>query len=346
MPETRSAWAVLVAAGRGERLGADRPKAFVALGGRVAAGREPRAARRERRGSTRSSSPCRPTGRRRRSCSPRSSVADKVTAVVTGGATRARVGARRARRGARRRARRARPRRRPAARRRRRDRARARAARRGLRRRRARRCRSPTRSSGSRAASSSRPSIAPGSSRCRRRRRSPRPALRAAYAGDGSTTRPTARRSSRRRGGRVRVVDGDRRLLKITTAADLALVESWLRAATREGGVLRRRRDARRRGALVAGAGRAGGPAAARDLGRARSHDRARRGAQRALGSPGHRAADRLVARASVRPRRPVPGRRSPASRASARSACASASSATRPPRSSAGRARRRCPPT
>ena len=31
-----------------------------------------------------------------------------------------------------------------------------------------------------------------------------------------------------RRGGRVRVVDGDPRLLKITTAADLALVESWL----------------------------------------------------------------------------------------------------------------------
>jgi 2-C-methyl-D-erythritol 4-phosphate cytidylyltransferase len=30
------------------------------------------------------------------------------------------------------------------------------------------------------------------------------------------------------RGGRVRVVDGDPRLLKITTAADLALVESWL----------------------------------------------------------------------------------------------------------------------
>lgn len=31
-----------------------------------------------------------------------------------------------------------------------------------------------------------------------------------------------------RRGGRIRVVEGDRRLLKITTAADLALVESWL----------------------------------------------------------------------------------------------------------------------
>ena len=29
-------------------------------------------------------------------------------------------------------------------------------------------------------------------------------------------------------GGRVRIVEGDPRLLKITTAADLALVESWL----------------------------------------------------------------------------------------------------------------------
>jgi 2-C-methyl-D-erythritol 4-phosphate cytidylyltransferase len=31
-----------------------------------------------------------------------------------------------------------------------------------------------------------------------------------------------------RAGGRVAVVDGDPRLVKITTAADLALVESWL----------------------------------------------------------------------------------------------------------------------
>jgi 2-C-methyl-D-erythritol 4-phosphate cytidylyltransferase len=31
-----------------------------------------------------------------------------------------------------------------------------------------------------------------------------------------------------RAGGRVAVVDGDPRLLKITTPADLALVESWL----------------------------------------------------------------------------------------------------------------------
>ena len=30
------------------------------------------------------------------------------------------------------------------------------------------------------------------------------------------------------RGGRVKVVAGDRRLLKVTTSADLALVESWL----------------------------------------------------------------------------------------------------------------------
>ena len=30
------------------------------------------------------------------------------------------------------------------------------------------------------------------------------------------------------RGGRVRVVPGDRRLLKVTDAADLELVESWL----------------------------------------------------------------------------------------------------------------------
>jgi 2-C-methyl-D-erythritol 4-phosphate cytidylyltransferase len=29
-------------------------------------------------------------------------------------------------------------------------------------------------------------------------------------------------------GGRVRVVEGDPRLVKVTTAADLELVESWL----------------------------------------------------------------------------------------------------------------------
>jgi len=35
-----------------------------------------------------------------------------------------------------------------------------------------------------------------------------------------------------RRGGRVRVVEGDRRLLKVTTQADLDFVESLLSAAT------------------------------------------------------------------------------------------------------------------
>jgi 2-C-methyl-D-erythritol 4-phosphate cytidylyltransferase len=31
-----------------------------------------------------------------------------------------------------------------------------------------------------------------------------------------------------RSGGRVAVVEGDRRLLKVTTPEDLALIESWL----------------------------------------------------------------------------------------------------------------------
>ncbi len=53
-------------------------------------------------------------------------------------------------------------------------------------------------------------------------------ALRAAYA-DGSLTSVTDCASLvEDRGGRIRVVEGDVRLLKITTAADLALVESWL----------------------------------------------------------------------------------------------------------------------
>ncbi len=49
-------------------------------------------------------------------------------------------------------------------------------------------------------------------------------ALRAAAAGDGTDCASLVES----RGGRVRVVEGDPRLLKITTPADLALVESWL----------------------------------------------------------------------------------------------------------------------
>ncbi|MGH3065085.1 MAG: 2-C-methyl-D-erythritol 4-phosphate cytidylyltransferase [Gaiellaceae bacterium] len=53
------------------------------------------------------------------------------------------------------------------------------------------------------------------------------PALRRAYAGEivGATDCASL---VERTGGRVAVVEGDRRLLKVTTPEDLALVESWL----------------------------------------------------------------------------------------------------------------------
>lgn len=53
-------------------------------------------------------------------------------------------------------------------------------------------------------------------------------ALRAAYAGDGPLTATDCASLVEARGGRVRVVEGDVRLLKITTRADLSLVASWL----------------------------------------------------------------------------------------------------------------------
>ena len=53
------------------------------------------------------------------------------------------------------------------------------------------------------------------------------PALRRAFAGDLSGATDCASLVERS-GGRVAVVEGDRRLLKITTTDDLALVESWL----------------------------------------------------------------------------------------------------------------------
>ncbi len=53
-------------------------------------------------------------------------------------------------------------------------------------------------------------------------------ALRAAYAGDGPLTATDCASLVEARGGRVSVVEGDVRLLKITTRADLALVASWL----------------------------------------------------------------------------------------------------------------------
>ena len=50
--------------------------------------------------------------------------------------------------------------------------------------------------------------------------------LREAVAGGGEATDCSALVEAQ--GGRVTVVEGDRRLLKVTTADDLALVESWL----------------------------------------------------------------------------------------------------------------------
>ena len=53
-------------------------------------------------------------------------------------------------------------------------------------------------------------------------------ALRDAYRGDDPVDATDCASLVEARGGRIRVVAGDLRLLKITTADDLALVESWL----------------------------------------------------------------------------------------------------------------------
>jgi 2-C-methyl-D-erythritol 4-phosphate cytidylyltransferase len=53
------------------------------------------------------------------------------------------------------------------------------------------------------------------------------PVLRAAAAGEGTDCASLVEAA----GGRIRVVEGDPRLLKITTPDDLALVESWLEPA-------------------------------------------------------------------------------------------------------------------
>jgi 2-C-methyl-D-erythritol 4-phosphate cytidylyltransferase len=56
------------------------------------------------------------------------------------------------------------------------------------------------------------------------------PVLRAAAGGEGTDCASLVEAQ----GGRIRVVDGDPRLLKITTPDDLALVESWLAPAERD----------------------------------------------------------------------------------------------------------------
>jgi 2-C-methyl-D-erythritol 4-phosphate cytidylyltransferase len=56
-------------------------------------------------------------------------------------------------------------------------------------------------------------------------------ALRAAAGGEGSDCASLVEAA----GGRVKVVAGDERLLKVTTAADLARVEAWLEAESTDG---------------------------------------------------------------------------------------------------------------
>ena len=221
-----SVWALLVAAGTGERLGEERPKAFVGLG-ELPLLAEPCGASTTPTGSTRSSSPPRPAGRSRRSCSPRSSarrrssrrsraarrapsrsgaalaeVPDDALVVLVHDAARPLVD----------------------------DDV-------------IERVLAPLSEGwdgvvpgsadrrhgqdGRRRPWSSAPSPRSSSSPCRRRRRSS-PRRSGARTPASSAVRRTARRSSRRAGGRVTWVEGDPRLLKVTTTADLELVAAWL----------------------------------------------------------------------------------------------------------------------
>ncbi len=68
------------------------------------------------------------------------------------------------------------------------------------------------------------------SSRCRHRRLSSRRFCGEALAGGVSEASDCASLVEAR-GGRVKVVEGDRRLLKVTDPDDLALVETWLAEA-------------------------------------------------------------------------------------------------------------------
>ena len=90
-------WAIVVAAGSGERLGADRPKAFVRVRRAHAAGRVARDVRGARRASTASSSRCRRAGRPTSACSPTTS-APARSRPPSPAARRAPIGRERARR--------------------------------------------------------------------------------------------------------------------------------------------------------------------------------------------------------------------------------------------------------
>ena len=216
---------MLVAAGRGERLGEDRPKAFARLG-ELPLLAEPLRRLDECEWIDAIVVVAPPEWEEPAILLAEELGATKVTACVPGGDTPLRVGAGRARRGARRRGGRSSSTTR-----------RGRCCRpsscRGCSRRSARAttapcpgCPSPTRSSASRTGSSS-----------RRPRRDELVAvqtpqafvadvLRAAAAGEGSDCASLVEAA----GGRVKVVAGDERLLKVTTPADLARVEALLAA--------------------------------------------------------------------------------------------------------------------
>ena len=212
--------------GAGERLGVDRPKAFAALGGRplLAESLE----RLDRSPWVDAIVVAAPAGLGGAAILLAEELAaSKVVVVRDGRRDASRFGARCARRGARRGARRARARRRAAVRRRRRcvDRVLG-AAGRGLRRGRAR---APAGGHGQarRARASSRPARDDLVAH-RRRRHSSAPSLRRALAGDLAGSTDCASLVERPAGG-SRVVEGDPRLLKVTTPADLELVEALSR---------------------------------------------------------------------------------------------------------------------
>ena len=219
-----SVWAVLVAAGRGERLGDERPKAFARLGDLPLLA-EPLRRLDESDWIDGIVVVAPPEWEEPAILLAEEIGASKVDGVRHGRRDPLGVGADRARRGARERRRRARPRRGaavPAA----GDRAAAaRGARRGLRRRRAG-------ASGhghgeARAGRRRRRDAAPRRARRRAdaagvRRGGPAPARR----GEGSDCASLVEAA----GGRVKVVPGDERLLKVTTPDDLRRVEAWLAA--------------------------------------------------------------------------------------------------------------------
>ena len=170
--------------------------------------------------------------------------------------------------------------------------------------------------------------------------------LRAAYRGelDGRTDCAVARRAA---GGRVAVVAGDPRLVKVTTADDLELVARLVEddGCERAGGLLRRRRDARRRGALLACRAPSGRARPARRMGGARRDDRPGRGALGALAASRRRAACRRMGLGRLLDRTTSTPTRSPCLAARcARRGCSSASPGTRHAALEDGHARRTLP--